>query len=81
MPIKPPNQSHKVKEAPNNFTQKRLRERMGPMREYSQDPVSPKSDRELRSPKVNKEQSKIFDTEGFKKAIEDAQKNFNKRMK
>ena len=78
MPIKV-NLTKNAPEPKNNFTEKRRRDRMGVDKYHSDEyKASPKTDRETRSPKSDREQERIFDTEGFKKAIEDAQKNFGK---
>ena len=80
MPIKPPNQSSKVREAPNNFTQKRLREGRGPFRHYGEIPGPAKGNRE--SSKTDREVSKgdrLYSSQQFKEAIGAAEEDFRKR--
>lgn len=73
MPIKPPNQSSKVREAPNTFTQKRLREGRGPYRTFDLNPVAPKGDREA------SKSDRIYMKPEFKKAVGKAEEDFRKR--
>lgn len=75
MPIKPPNQSSKVREAPNSFTQKRLRDRKGEMKNFSQDSGrSPKGDME-RPPKGDR----IYNKPEFKQAVKKTEDDFSNR--
>jgi len=73
-PISKPSQKTGVREY-GGFVGKRYRDKGE--RDYSKERSS-KTDRERPSPKGDKEKGRIFDTEGFKKAIEEAQKNFGK---
>lgn len=73
MPIKPPNQSSKVKEAPNSFTQRRLRDSRGPFRHFDQNPAAPKGDREA------SKSDRIYMKPEFRKAVGAEEENFRKK--
>ena len=73
MPVKPPNQASKVKEAPNTFTQRRLRERKGEYREFDQNPRSSKGDRE------SSKSDRIYMKPEFKQAVKKTEDDFSNR--
>jgi len=79
MPIKPDLRKRTPPDK-GGFTGKRGRDNIYDYRQYNSDPTTKKVDRERPSPKSDKEKSRIFDTDSFKKAIEDAQKNFGSRI-
>lgn len=70
MPVKFPKRDRGVYEAPNTFTQKRLRDSRGPERHIDQNPVAKKSDRE------SVKGDRIYMKPEFKKAITEEDKNF-----
>jgi len=73
MAIKPPNQASKVREAPNTFAQKRLRERKGEYREFDQNPRSPKEDRQA------SKGDRIYNKPEFKQAVKKTEDDFSNR--
>lgn len=72
MPIKT-DQRNKVLEAPNNFTQKRLRDRKGEYKNFDSNPRSPKGDREA------SKGDRIYNKPEFKQAVKKTEDDFSNR--